>query len=41
MVNVVLLSVGLIVAMCVDFQWFRFSSRGERRGHARHARVGL
>ncbi len=45
MVNVVLLlvmlGVGLIVVMCLDFQWLRSSSRGERRRHALHARVGI
>lgn len=45
MVNVVLLlvmlAVGLVAVMCLDFQWFRSPSRGERRRHARHARVGL
>lgn len=45
MVNVVLLLVmlgaGPIVVMCLDFQWLRSPSRGERRRHARHARVGL
>lgn len=45
MVNVVLLlvmlGVGLIAVMCLDFQWLRSSSRGERRRHAWHARVGI
>ncbi|WP_336883092.1 hypothetical protein [Rhodococcus globerulus] len=45
MVNVVLLlgmlGVGLVVVMCLDFQWLRSSSRGERRRQAGHARVGL
>ena len=42
MVNVVLLlvmlGIGLIVVMCLDFQWLRPASRGEPQGHAR---VGL
>jgi len=41
-VNVVLLlvmlGVGLIVVMCVDFQWLHVPTRGVRR---RHARMGL
>ena len=45
MVNVVLLlvmlGVGLIVVMCLDFQWIRFPSRGERRRHAWQARAGI
>lgn len=45
MVNVVLLlvmlGVGLIVVMCLDFKWLRSSSRGERRRHTRHAHVGI
>lgn len=40
-VNVVLLlvmlGVGLTVVMCLDFEWLRIPSRGERR----HTRVGL
>lgn len=45
MVNVVLLlvtlGVGLTVVMCLDFHWFRSSSRGERHRYARHPRMGL
>lgn len=45
MMNVVLvfvmLGAGLMVVMCVDCQWFRSRSPGERRRHARQARVGL
>ncbi len=45
MVNVVLLlvmlGVGLIVVMCLDFKWIQLPLRGERRRHARHAHVGI
>ncbi len=45
MVNVVLLlvmlGVGLFVVMCLDFQWPRLPSRGERARHGRHSRVGF
>lgn len=45
MVNVllllVMLGVGLIVVMCLDFKWIRIPSRGEHRRHTRHARVGI
>lgn len=45
MVNVVLLlvmlGVGLIVVMCLDFQWLHTPTRRARRQPARHARMGL
>lgn len=45
MVNVVLLlvmlGVGLIVVMCLDFKWVQLPLRGERRRRARHAHVGI
>ncbi|WP_214926219.1 hypothetical protein [Rhodococcus qingshengii] len=37
----VMVGVGLIVVVCLDFQWLHMPTRRARRQPARHARVGL